>query len=281
MIDGIKCTAFWVNPESLRSRLTFHTPVNDNTGELAPYSYGRLGNLRLTLTQKQTCLIRGSLHKFAHKGVNSTDFGFSDLADCIGDLADLFEVEPGNFTLRNVEFGVNLDYPPAEILDNLLLYGPSPFVPLSANVRHSPGMKCQLARYGLKVYGKNKTLLRVETQVKKMEFVQRITGNAPLTFESLTDKTVLEQFGDALLKTWEKVLLWEEIAAEGLKPQTQESITLGRYPSYWTDLQKSNPENFKKRRQRFLELQEQYKTTTRKQDITRLVGEKWAALLQA
>ena len=86
---------------------------------------------------------------------------------------------------------------------------------------------------------------------------------------------------DSLLKTWEKALLWEEIVAGGFKPSAQEFITLGRYPSYWTDLQKSNPENFKKRRQRFLELQEQYKTTTRKEDITRLVREKWAALLQA
>jgi len=280
MIDGIKAMLLGVEPESLKRRLDFFTPVNLNTGEAEPYSYSRLGNLRLSLTQKNTCLIRGSLHKYAHAGLNSTDFGYSDLTGCVNALADFFETKPEQFVLQNVEFGVNLDFPPAEIIENLLLYGSNPFAPMSANVRHSQGLKCQLARYSLKLYGKNQTRLRLETQVKKMQFIQRITGGKALTFESFKDKEILERFGEMLVATWNKVLLWEEIATEGLKPNAQELLTLGRYPNYWTGLQKTNPENFKKRRKRFLRLQEQRKTTTRKEDVARLAGETWAALLQ-
>lgn len=100
MIDGIKAMLLGVEPESLKRRLDFFTPVNLNTGEAEPYSYSRLGNLRLSLTQKNTCLIRGSLHKYAHAGLNSTDFGYSDLAGCVNALADFFETKPEQFVLQ-------------------------------------------------------------------------------------------------------------------------------------------------------------------------------------
>lgn len=280
MIDGIKATALGINPDVLRSRLEFFTPINDSTGEAAPYSYARLGNLRLTLTRYQTCIIRGSIHKYAHNGLNSTDFGFSDLIRCIGNLADYFEVEPGNFALHNVEFGVNLDYPPSKILENVLLYGSIPFVPNSNNARKSTGVKCDLSQYSFKLYGKNQTRLRLETQVKRMQYVRKAGGQL-LTLESLTDKIKLEAFGNILLDTWGKVLILEETSTEGLKPLEQEVLNWGSNPRNWVHLQNTNPENYRKKRKRFSSLQDTHGLTTRKADIERLAGEKWAELLGA
>lgn len=280
MIDGIKCTVHGVDPYSLKQKFDFFTPVNENTGEAQPYSSARWDNLRLTLHQKGTCSIRGSLHKLAHQGINSTDFTYPELCECVGLMADTFETRPENFILHNLEFGVNLDYPPAEIIDNLLLYGFNAFAPMSANRRQSIGMTCELSRYSLKVYGKNQTRLRLETHVSRMQYLQKVSGSL-LTFDSIRDKSVLARLGDNLLETWDKVLLREEVVLEGLKAREQEVLAIGRYQHFWTDLQKSNPGNYKKKRARFSELQQLYQTTTRKDDIARLTGEKWATLLQA
>lgn len=280
MIDGIKCTVHGVDPYSLKQKFHFLTPVNENTGEAQPYSSARWDNLRLTLHQRGTCSIRGSLHKLAHNGLNSTDFTYSQLVTCIESMADTFETRPENFVLHNIEFGVNLNYPPAKIIDNLLLYGSNPFNAMSANRQKSPGMVCALARYSLKVYGKSKTRLRIETHVSRMQYLQKTSGNT-LTFDSILNQSILAGLGEKLLETWDKVLLREEVDLDGLKSREQEVLTMGRFPGFWTDLQKSNSENYKKRRARFSQLQQLHQTTTRKDDIARLTGEKWAALLQA
>ncbi len=280
MIDGIKCTVHGADPNFLKQKFNFLTQVNINTGEAKPYSTAQWENFFLSLNQKGTCSIRGSLHKLAHGGLNSTDFTYPQLVTCIESLADTFETRPENFVLHNVEFGVNLYYPTAEIIDNLLLYGSNPFNAMSANRQKSPGMVCALARYSLKVYGKSKTRLRVETHVSRMQYLQQISGNA-LTLDSIRNQSVLAGLGEKLLETWDKVLMREEVSLDGLKSREQNVLMMGRHPSFWIDLQKSNPDNYKKKRKRFSELQQQYQTTTRKDDIARLTGEKWAALLQA
>ena len=279
MIDGIKCTVHGVDPYSLKQKFHFLTPVNENTGEAQPYSYARWDNLRLSLHQKGTCSIRGSLHKLAHNGFNDTDFTYPELSECMEIVADTFQTRLENFVLHNVEYGVNLYYPPAEIIDNLVLYGPNPFNSMSANRRKTSGMICELSNYSLKVYGKNRTKLRLETHVSKMQYLKQISG-CGLTFESLCDKSVLARLGDTLQKTWDKVLLREEVILERLNAREQEVLIMGCYPKFWTDLQKSNSENYKKRRARFSQLQQLHQTTTRKDDISKLISEKWVALLQ-
>lgn len=280
MIDGIKCTVHGVDPYSLKQKFDFFTPVNESTGEAQPISFARWDNLRLSLYQKGTCSIRGSLHKLAHNGLNCNDFTYSQLNICIEEMADTFETRPQNFMLHNLEFGVNLDYPPAEIIDNLLLYGSSPFNCMSANARKSLGMVCALSQYSLKVYGKNKTHLRIETHVSRMQYLQHLSGNV-LTFDSIRNKNLLVGLGQKLVETWGKVFLREEVVAEGLRSREREVLLMGRHPGFWTELHKSNPNNYKKKRERFLQLQQQHQITTRKDDITRLTGEKWAAMLQA
>ena len=69
-------------------------------------------------------------------------------------MADTFEAAPENFVSHNTEFGVNLNYSPLEIIDNLRLYGFNAFAPTSTKRRQSAGMVCGLSRYSPKVYGK-------------------------------------------------------------------------------------------------------------------------------
>ena len=132
MIDGIKCEVRGVNPDALKSRLDFRVSVNEATGEAMPYSNAQFRDFRLTLYQDGLCRLRGSLHKFGHGGINSTDFTRSDLQRSIGELSDFFESEPEHFILHNLEVGANLDYPVREITDNLLMYGTRPFVAMSS-----------------------------------------------------------------------------------------------------------------------------------------------------
>lgn len=284
MIDGIKCTVIGANPKLLRQLFDFHTSVNDNTGEAAPYSNSRLGNLRLTLTQKQTFIVKGSLHKSAHNGLNSTDFGYSDLLQSIDSLSNKFELPPENFEFHTIEIGVNLNYPVEEITNNLLMYGTTPVSLLKKKGRREKqGMCFDLARYALKFYGKSQTRLRLEMKVKRMQALQQITGGEPLTFESLKDKGRMIQFGELLLDVWDKVMLREEMNFEGmdLKQSERELLKLGRYVTFWEDELRASPDNFRKIRAKFLGLQEQYKITNRKGDISRLTGDQWQGLLQA
>ncbi|HPJ11329.1 MAG TPA: hypothetical protein PLS51_11905 [Flavobacterium sp.] len=69
-------------------------------------------------------------------------------------MADTFETAPENFVSHNIEFGVNLDYSPLEIIDNLLLYGFNAFAPMSTKRWQLGGMVCELSRYNLNAYGK-------------------------------------------------------------------------------------------------------------------------------
>lgn len=275
MIDGFKCLVHDVQVDALKNKLEFYIPVNESTGEAIPYSYAKLGNLRVSLNQSGKCTVRGSLHKYAHSGMNNTDFAYSDLIGGISNLSDVFQTCSKNFALQNLEYGVNLDYPPAEICDNLLLFGPNAFAPMSANLKQYLGMVSELSRYNLKIYGKTQTQLRLETHVKKMGFL----SSNPLSFESLTDKNVLVYLGNKLLETWEKVVIWEEVDIQGMLPMSKDMFTRGKYPGYWTDLHKTNPENFKKKRARFLELQQEHKLTSRKENVSRLAAEKWSDLL--
>ncbi|MBK8922656.1 MAG: hypothetical protein IPM81_14315 [Saprospirales bacterium] len=255
--------------------------MNETTGELMPYSRANLGNFRLSLNAgSKSCTLRGSLHKYAHNGQNSTDFPYSDLTASIDRLAALFGAQPENFILHNVEFGVNLDYPVEEIVDNLLMYRTTAPVPISKSGRQRiTGAKFDLAHYGLKLYGKDLAQLRLEAQVKRMQVLQQISGADVLTLQSLTDLAILSQLGDRLFDVWGQVFLRKDVELEDLKPCEQRVLELGSHSGYWIQSHKAGPDTYRKRRKRFLELQERYKTTDRKGVVARLAREKWTALM--
>lgn len=280
MIDGIKCQVHGVCHKSLRDRLEFFTPMNEATAELMPYSTAKHRHLFISLSQGGRCSLRGSLHKYAQGGFNRGDFSLSGIREAIAELAELFGVGPECFTLRNLEVGVNLDYPVREITDNVILYGTDAFAPMSSK-RGWVGVECELTQHTLKIYGKEGARLRLEAHADRMQYFLRPLAQPALTLQHLCEPRVLSPLGDSLLAAWGKVMIRETVHAEGLCRRDKETLAFGAHPSYWTDLNRDNRELFKKRRKRFLELQKMHRTTDRHATVHRIAAEKWKCLIEA
>lgn len=280
MIDGIKCRVNGVCHKSLRDRLDFFTPMNEATAELMPYSTAKHRHLFISLSQGGRCSVRGSLHKYAQGGFNGGDFFLSGIREAIAELADLFGTRPESFTLRNLEVGVNLDYPVKDITENVILYGTDAFAPMSSK-RGWFGVECELSQHTLKIYGKEGVRLRLEAHADKMQYFLRPMAQPVLTLQHLCEPAVLSQLGDSLLAAWDKVMIRESVEVEGLCRRDTDTLAFGVHPSYWTDLNRENRELFKKRRTRFLELQEMHRTTDRHATVHRMAGEKWRCLMEA
>lgn len=281
MVDGIKCEVRGINPDTLKSKVDFRVSVNENTGEAMPYSSAKYRDLRLTLYPDGLCRFRGSIHKYGHGGVNSTDFTCSDLRHSVDELAEFFEEKPEHFILHNLEVGVNLDYPVREITDNLLMYGTRPFVAMPSSNRDWQGLECRLTQYRIKVYGKNAFRLRVEAHASKMQHLLKTTGQSLLTLSSLRETDVLNALGQNLLKTWDKVMVRESFDPSAMNSADADFLAFGSYSGFWMDLHRANPERLRKERKRFLALQENFKTTSRHSDVCRLACEKWQHLLMS
>jgi hypothetical protein len=131
----------------------------------------------------------------------------------------------------------------------------------------------------LKIYGKEGVRLRLEAHADKMQYFLRPLGQPFLTLGQLCESAMIAPLGDVLRTAWGKVLIRESVNVEGLCSRDADLLRFGAYGGYWTDLNRDNPELFKKKRRRFLQLQNQHRTTDRHGMIHLLTTEKWQQLL--
>lgn len=290
MIDGIKIDVHSLNGSKWLSNklLHFHTYTSVETGELLDGTIvAKYKGLKFFITHSTKYenrvyySVRGSLHKYFNKGKhNANDFSFYALQDVLKELEQKFNINPNTSTLRNLEFGVNVNTPidAKEVLKNLVCYGKYTFGTLKiegVNV----GKRIAKQQSSLKIYDKGKqyqkatNLVRFEIAVHKMIYLKRF---GIVTLSDLQDIVKIEPLGSILLNYWNDVIYYDKkIDWKRLTEFERKKILYYATPRNWSDFDRVQRMRAKKR---FKVLMQQYSTSTIHKDIYNLIAEKWNVL---
>ena len=197
MIDYIKIVAESFDYDYLlyNSGLDFERKYNVVTSEIEMNEYGTTKItstykgmqfvVKESLNESKRLIVTGSLHKFWNNGEhNYDDFGFNELYATIHHLSDILKVSPKNFTIHNLEFGVNIVPPIASsrVLKGLLIHKGLAFKNHSEydadyyQVKHT--------NYIIKIYNKakqfrsllleDKDILRIEIKQTRMNDIKEV-----------------------------------------------------------------------------------------------------------
>ncbi len=292
MIDGVKIlcntsASHWLSNENL----TFHTTVNETTGEiLSTKRYAVKNGLRFELVQsavspKVHTLCKGSLATFYNNGLhNGFDYDFNAFAQTLNIIQNQYAIVPADAVLQGFEFGVNitLPIPVKEFLRCLKHCKATSFAMLKIS-GVIVGLQLPMQRYTLKVYDKglqlnqsDSNILRFELSINKMVYVQGLNIK---TLANLLSVNIWVQLGKMLLQFWsDTVYIPKKVPIKTMPNQTQKKFLRYLDADYWNDLTKSQRYKSIKHLNQILTL---YSTDTTKQNIMNLMTEKAIKLATA
>lgn len=281
-------------------RLSFDGVVSLKTGELAPNTYRKRRNsikrndavaeyksLVFSIVNNKHLHFDGSLHQYAHNGKNNNDFVISELKQVYSELKLLFGIEPENTTIHNLEFAVNIELPfsVAFFLDSIVS-----FKGKAGNRQDFNGkgdiLQFKFTQFELKLYDKGrqqgggKNLLRFEIKIRKMDFLH--SKKIPVyTLTDLLNSAILVRLGNILLAFARHLLISDpQIKNENFSTFEIDLIKDGNNPRYWSNLKKTNNENYKKRMYRFNKLMSDFGCNKIKLSLLELLKVKWNFLTQ-
>lgn len=244
MIDYVKLDiSSGLNMVLNNELLSFHLPVNLETGEFKERKFAEYKNLLFYLKKNRYLTMEGSLHKFYNNGLhNHNDFDYSKLLTTIENLHFKFEFDPRTAILHNLEFGVNIEVPfvPKEFLKRQIINFKGQPKTKNSSVK-GKGFMVEFVQtsYLIKFYDKGAmyklkdNILRFEIRTKRMEFV-RATGIE--TLADLTDITKLRKLKPILLKAYDDLLIYDIADEEKLSPEDLTTYLRGINPDYWSHL---------------------------------------------
>jgi hypothetical protein len=239
----------------------------------------RAGNLTIKRVSPSGRIeIQGSLHYYRHNH-NWNDFTYPELVETIDDICSKLEIEPQQFKLTNLEFGVNLplDFDPSDFLKGLILYKDESF----DRIKPSSGHKgiCMTAtknHYLIKIYEKDKQrrILRFEAHYRKMKALNSL-GIASLADLKKVDKLVL--LGKLLLDFWNEVIIIEPLDLTLLTDPERKQYQRAVNPREWSTLNRKQRCDLKRK---YHALIEKYAGGGRKKEFERMMRNKWEQLMQ-
>lgn len=284
MIDGVKISFLSNTIETDLNKLGVDIYANVNTlsGEVCKHKKVTYKNLFIKIYATGTVVINGSLHKY-WKGENFTDFTFSDLVDCINDLSRVFNFNPSEAHLRNLEFGVNVSpiFNPFDFCRDVIAYKNEGFSRLTTKGGNklNIGFKIEQQRYALKIYDKGKqynldtNILRYEVRANKMEYLKR-TGVRYLS--DLLDIEKIKNLGAILFQTYSDLIIVEKVNTSAMSSNEERIFALCKNPKEW---ERFNPKQRCKYKKQFEDIINWNGTTHRKKNVAQLIEHKWAMLL--
>lgn len=227
----------------------------------------------------------GSVHEYFNNGDNSTDFTFYDLFSVTKDLHKKFKINPFLEPLHNVEHGVNILLPfDTQTLLNAILCFKGKEYELRRFSAGGSMIKFTVGQYQFKIYEKGKqrglhpNLLRIEIKTTTMEFL-RAKGITLYNSADLLNPAIHPKLCKLLVDFCKQLIIYDaSINPEEAKPNERKILMEGQNPKYWTALNKSNRELYKKRLQRFRQLNLKYGKLNPQQKIIDLVQNKWEQL---
>jgi hypothetical protein len=304
MIDYIYSNIAGITPEDFlsNSQLQFYANVNLDTAEISTFKNSdrkkrgyvpkeerkaEYKHCNFFVTNNKYINFSGSVHEYFNNGDNSTDFTFFDLFTVTKDLSEKFKINPFLEALHNVEFGVNILLPfDTQTLINSILCFKGREYELKQFKGKGHLLKFCFDQYELKIYDKglqkclNKNLLRFEIKVKTMHFLR--AKKIPIYDSAdLLSPAIHKKLGKLLIDFWRQLIICDlSINIQDAKPREQTILKDGQNPKYWPELQKTNPELYKKRLKRFRVLSLKYGKANPQRTVLNLVENKWKELTQ-
>jgi hypothetical protein len=261
--------------------LEFKSVLSYRTGELqacyfAKYPIGN--NLNLNFKIKGTYIeLTGSLHKFMQNGTNYKEYHYIDVVQTLEKLNKLFQINPNEATVHNLEFGLNIGLEAItanELLNKCLLYGTKQ---LSTEYYENKGLlkRAKLSQYEVKLYDKGTQnhigdhLLRVEKKVLCMEKLGIVT------LSDLLNPTFVNTVSEQLLTLWDNVLYYEEINdLKHVSKPLKEIYKRFNTNNYLSDLAKYNYRKLKHERSMYKDLVKQHCSNSIHQQISESILDK-------
>lgn len=252
MIDGVKILCNLAPEIWEKSKLSFRSELDESTGEildgrrLAIYNALRFSLVRGKVHNKTYCNINGSLAKYFNKGKdNAFDYNYQAFTQTLQDLENNFGILPEQAILKGFECGINilLPFPTKTVLKHLKTFKNNEFAGLwigGINV----GYKADHQQYTLKIYdkgtqikSKDKYILRIEIQIKKMEFV-KVFGIQ--TLADLKKPETWSNLSTLLLSYWSECLYIndKDFNFKAMSDRMQKKFLRYINPEYWAGLGK-------------------------------------------
>lgn len=288
MIDFIKIRI--INPDipGIRdnNRLDWVQRTNERTGEIIEYR-ATFSGLTFQIIDNKYLNISGSIHKHWNaindRGEhNYNNFTLLDLTRVIIDLLKRFDLIPDKCIIENFEFGVNISppIPVDEILHSVINHKGKPFIRKQSQKMNF--LECEHSQYYIKIYNKGLqfdqgNILRFEIKTRKMEFVR--PANI-VTLSDIMNPGNLTQLGTILTGNFSDILFYDYTIQETeINVRERLILTQGQNPMFWTDYKKTNPDNYFKKRNRFLDLVKKHGKQDLQEILFPLIGQKWNELL--
>ena len=290
MVDFVKLKVLYPNIEGIRN-LTFlewEQLTKERTGEVKEYR-AKFKGLTIVIINNQYLYISGSLHKYWNcikTGIeqNYNDFPFLSLVCSIMDICDRFNLNPKNCKIENIEIGVNIipPIPVNEFLRSVINHKGKPFT--QEHDENKYFRECKHNRYIIKIYNKGlqfkrkENILRFEVRFIKLEDLK--TYNIS-TLSDLLHRNKITGLVEVLGDKFNDLLIYDYTIQEtGLNTSERLILSQGQIPTYWETLNKTNTENYFKKRQRFRDLVKRYGQQNLQETIRNLIIQKWDDLLQ-
>lgn len=286
MIDGIKLN---IKNKDYAKRLQenklfeFESIVNNSTGELSNKVETEYKNLKITIYESGTVIIKGSLHKFWNSGNhNYNDFYLTNVLNIIDEWVNLFGTEILNAKIDNIEFGVNINPPinTTDILRNITLHKRKEFK--TGTFKNSYYKECEHKHFYIKTYDKArqynqpKDILRIECKYIKMVELNRL---GVYLFKDLKKTEIYPKLRHILIDKWNEVLFIDEtIKRKELTGKQSKSFNNFINPNYWIKIAKNKKSYLFNK-----ELCKYQNTVSNHSDnlqlkISNLINEKWQKL---
>lgn len=328
MVDGCKKFNWEIDYEAFKA----HIKDNEMFSEIKEGKYGRVSDVdksrktfthsvkygtSLTATIKEVrqnnnsihanLTLSGSIHCNSKGGQNIEDFTFKQQIEEVNRISHDFDVEPENFEVQMMEFGLNISFPENVtqfVEHNLLMYGSKPFTDGATGTktkkRHGYFI-VDMGEYYIKCYNKDTEekfdfgIMRFEIHPKKMNtYNRKLVGQAIEggmdkdkalaeginTLADLTDRDKMYKLYDILLDHWEKVMVFDEDVMQmnlnslELSALDVEILTEGKHRSYWKRQHDESIIKYSRKRKRQRELMEKYSKTNYHVFIGKLLREK-------
>jgi hypothetical protein len=302
MIDGFKGIVKR-NLDRIRnhSQLTFKKAIVTNTGEIIELKYPQAEYKGLIFTDKISHIeMAGSLHKFANDGLhNHNDFFVKQIRDIIYLLCTEFGITACLTRLTNLEIGINIlfDYDPNVILRSVIMHkGESFTFQKSLNKQYR---ECEHSQFYIKIYNKGlqfgltDNVIRIEVKYRKMETLNKLGIKV---LGDLMNEVKLQKLANLLLSVYEDIIMGDcTIIPKELESDDQLLYANGHNPEWWKTIKPdsknfqggtSNKEFRTKDKQyyrelnRFQDLLKKNGATTRKEELRKLMEDKFEQCLK-
>lgn len=266
LIDYIKILVKSANTKHLYSNpnLTFFSEISRQTGEIKTKEVANYHFCKIIIYDNGTVFFKGSIHKFwnslnqcyppnhkkdNYKGYNGNLFTFEEVNIVIQHLVTLFDCEPQQMQIRNIELGINTDvnFNPNKFLTGLLFHIGTPF-----ESQHSRTyFEAIHQQYKIKIYNKSyqyqmtNNVLRFEIKYFKMCELNKI---GIYTIRDINNKTLM-RFSNIIIKRFDEVVYFDKTLSR--KQLTNKEKELSKNYSninYWIDDLKPNHRHRHKKR---------------------------------